>query len=95
MHDLLLAVVRVVSVEERDAAPFETDNARVGDGNAMRIGAEVGQHALGSGEGGFGVDDPVDLSQGTAERGYRGVVPEFSALESLLKSFEELRAKHL
>jgi len=94
-HDLLLAIIRVVSVAEGDPAVLETQDAMVGDGDAMGVGAEVGEHALGSRKGRLGVNDPVDASQRVAERGNRGVVAELSAFEGLAEAVEELGPEHL
>jgi hypothetical protein len=52
------AVAAVVLVAEGDAATVERDQAAVGDGIAVGVAREIGQHALGSGEGRLGVDHP-------------------------------------
>ena len=42
---------------------FIRDQPAVGDGNPMGIAGEVGKYGVRSGEGAFGIDDPVDLAQ--------------------------------
>ena len=49
----------VVLPAERDAALVEGDEAAVGDGDAVGVARQVGEHRLGSGEGPLGVDDPL------------------------------------
>src|SRR5882724_4821495 len=61
----------------------------------MRVAAEVAEHALGSGEGGLGVDDPVVLAKRVEESGERVVGPELAPLETLSQSVEELAAEDL
>jgi hypothetical protein len=43
---------------ERDGAVFERDQPAVGDGDAMRIAGEIGQHGFGSAERSLGIGDP-------------------------------------
>src|SRR6516225_5516620 len=61
----------VVLVFERDAVRVGGDQAAVGDGDAMGVAAEVGQHLLWPGEGTLGIDEPVRLPQ-RAEVGLEG-----------------------
>ena len=42
----------------------EGDEPAVGDGDAMGVAAEIGQHLRGPAEGPLGVDDPVDAPHG-------------------------------
>ena len=73
-HDLDLAAMTIVLPAERDPAVGHTDKPRIGDGDAMGVAAEIGQHLPGATEGRFGVDDPfdmTDLCQPAAERGGR------------------------
>src|SRR5215468_8860577 len=53
----------VVLVFERDAVRVGGDQATVGDGDAMGVAGEVGQHLLWPGEGTLGIDEPVRLPQ--------------------------------
>jgi hypothetical protein len=59
-HDLAAAFLPVVLPEETDGIVCHGDEAAVGDGDAMGVAAEIGQHLLGAAEGRFGVDHPVD-----------------------------------
>ena len=61
-----------VSIAARDAVvlPFEGDaslvagdQAAVGDGHAVGIARQIGQHRLGSAERALAVDDPFGLAQ--------------------------------
>ena len=47
---------------EADPAIGQADQAGVGDGDAVRVAAEIGQHLFGAAEGRLGVDDPFDLA---------------------------------
>jgi hypothetical protein len=46
-----------------DAVVVEGDQAAVGEGDAVGVAAEIGEHGLRPGEGSLGVDDPLDLAQ--------------------------------
>jgi hypothetical protein len=94
-HDLLLATVRVVSIAEGDTALLEAQDAMVRDRDAMGVGAEVGEHALGSRKGRLGVDDPIDAPKLAAKRGNGGVLGELAAFEGLAETIEELGGEHL
>src|SRR6266581_3934826 len=75
----------------------------VGDGDAVRIAAEILQHVLGSAEWWFGVNDPIFAEQrsqpGSEELGM-GERREFSSkmqlavFEGRLESGNELATKH-
>ena len=41
----------------------EGDQTAVGDGHAMGVAGQIGEHRLGPGEGALGIDHPVDLAQ--------------------------------
>ena len=43
------------------------DESAAGGGHAVRVARQIGQHDLGSGEGAFGIHDPVDLARGLEE----------------------------
>ena len=47
VHDLLLVGVRGVAVAEGDAIVLDAQDTMVRDGDAMRVGAEVGEHSFG------------------------------------------------
>ena len=75
----------------------------VGDGDAMRIAAEILQHILGSTKGWLGVNDPVFAEQGTepgreslglGKRGKLSGQVQLAALEGRLQAGDELAAKH-
>ncbi len=68
-HHLAAAFLPVVLPEETDGIVCHGDEPAVGDGDAMGVAAEIGQHLLGAAEGRFGVDHPVDPAQRRAVRG--------------------------
>ena len=45
------------------------DEPAVGDGDAVGVARQIGQHRLGSAEGSLGVDDPLGLAQRRQIRG--------------------------
>lgn len=54
-HHLLLVVMAIVLPAEADGAVRELDQTAVGDGDAVGVAAEIGQHLLGSAEWALGV----------------------------------------
>ncbi len=70
-HDLGFAVLPIVLPSEAHLAVVEPDQATVGDGDAVRVAAEISKHLPGSGERRLGVDHPVDLG-GRVEPGGDG-----------------------
>ena len=56
----LAVLCAVVLPLEGDAALIEGDESAVGDGDAMGVSGEVGEHGFGSSEWSLGIDDPVD-----------------------------------
>ena len=58
-HGLRLGLVGIVFVEEAYSAGVDVQQPMIADGDAVGVGAEVADDLLGSGEGPFGVDDPV------------------------------------
>jgi hypothetical protein len=63
--------VRRVSPAEFDRVAGQSDQALIGDGDAMCVSAEIAEHILWSAERSFAVDDPivlVQLSQKLRER---------------------------
>ena len=59
----LVPVAAVVLVAEGHAGLVERDQPAVGDGDAVGVARQIGEHGLGSGEGRLGVDEPVLLAQ--------------------------------
>src|SRR4029077_18540826 len=61
-HDLLprVATAAVIFVLERDASAVAGKQAAVGDGDAVGIARQIGQHGLRAAEGAFAVDYPFD-----------------------------------
>jgi N-terminal domain of anti-restriction factor ArdC len=61
-HDLLprVAIDAVILVLERDAGAVAGKQAAVGEGDAVGIARQIGQHGLGAAEGAFAVDHPFD-----------------------------------
>src|SRR5215216_1731784 len=64
-HDLvpLPSLGTIVLPLEGDAVVVEGDQAAIGDGDAVGVAAEIGEHRLWPGEGSLGIDDPLDLAQ--------------------------------
>ena len=65
-HDLLprVAIDAVILVLERDAGAAAGKQAAVGDGDAVGIARQIGQHGLGAAEGAFAVDHPFEAADG-------------------------------
>jgi hypothetical protein len=94
-HDPLLGVVAIILPAERDVPLFECEQAMMGDGDLMRVTAEMLQHLGGTAEGGFGRDDPLGVTtaceplgegvriSGNAEQGVRSR-PEQEVVHNLL-----------
>ena len=63
-HDLLprAAFGAVILVFERNAVVIAGQQAAVGDGDAVGVARQIGQHGLGATEGAFAVDHPFDLA---------------------------------
>ena len=57
------ALGAVVLELEGDALFIECDQPAVGDGHAVGVARQIGEHRLRSGEGALGIDHPVDLLQ--------------------------------
>lgn len=58
----------VILPAKGDGMGIGADQTRVGNGDAVRVAAEIGQHGLGFSEGRLGIDHPFGLS----ERGTSG-----------------------
>lgn len=59
-HYLLPAARSIILPSECDSIAIDADEAGIGDGDAMGIAPEIGQHLFGSGKGRLGIDDPAD-----------------------------------
>ncbi|MEA2961467.1 MAG: hypothetical protein QOI46_1565 [Alphaproteobacteria bacterium] len=60
-HDALAvrAIAAIILVAEGDAGLVEGEEPPVGDGDAVSVAREVGEHRFGAGEGWLGVDHPA------------------------------------
>ena len=61
-HDLRLAAVTIIPPAERDPIVGHADQPGIGDGDAMGVAAEIGQHLFRPAEGRLGVDDPFEAT---------------------------------
>ena len=61
-HDLRPAVMAIIPPAERDAIVVHADQPGIGDGDAMGIAAEIGQHLLWPTERRLGIDDPFEAT---------------------------------
>jgi len=69
-HRALLAAVSIVLPSEGDAFAIECEESMIGNGDPVRISAEITQDLLRATEGRFGIDHPVlavQLSQKSTE----------------------------
>ena len=64
-HDAVtgLSVAPVIFPFEADTVPIEGDEAGIGDGDAMGIAGEIGEHGIGTGEGRFGIHKPIHTAK--------------------------------
>ncbi len=62
-HHLGLAVLPIILPGEADLVVGERDQPAVGDGNAVGVAAEIGQHLFGTTERWLGIDDPFDAPE--------------------------------
>ena len=101
-HRLEAVRLAVVLEAEAHAPAVEGQEALVGDGDAVRVAAEVVEHAGGPVEGRLGVDHPLAAAQGpqvAREGGRVGKVgeaaaePQAALAEGLLELVEEERAE--
>jgi hypothetical protein len=60
----IAALDPVILPSEGDAVLIEGDQAAVGDGDAVGIARQIGQHRLGAAEWTLGIDDPFRLQSG-------------------------------
>ena len=63
VQDLDPIAVGVVAPAKADVSVGEVDQTVVGEGDAMGVATEIGEHMLGSGKRGLAVDDPRRLAQ--------------------------------
>ena len=84
-HDLLPIAVPIVLPAETNGAILDIDKAVVGDGDAVRVAADVIEDLFGSAEGRLGIDHPLGLSKG------RQIAPEGVALAQGIEAGEELQ----
>ena len=64
-HHFLPIMVSRVTPAKGNLAVRQSDEAVVGDGDAVGIAAEILQDVLGPAEGWFGVDDPIFAEERT------------------------------
>ena len=57
----------IILPAEGNLVIFESDEAMVGDGNAVGVAAEIAEHMMRATKRGFGIDHPVLAVQGTQE----------------------------
>ena len=57
-HGALHVSMSVIPPAERDVVAVEGEQSVIGDGDAMRVTAEITQYLFGTAEGWFGIDDP-------------------------------------
>ena len=62
-HDLLYIAVRIVSPTEADLFSVEGEQAMIGNGDTMRVTAEITQHLQWAAERCFGINDPAPQMQ--------------------------------
>jgi len=68
-HDLRLAAVAVVSPAEGDLFVVHAHQPGIGDGDAMGVAAEIGQHLPWTAEGRLGVDNPFPAASPGEQEG--------------------------
>ena len=71
-HDLRPAAMTIIPPAERDAIVGHADQPGIGDGDAMGVAAEIGQHLLRPAEGRLGVDDPFEATDFGKQAGEGG-----------------------
>src|SRR2546427_2785679 len=102
VHDLDAVAVGVVAPAEADTAIGDGDEPLVGDGDTVRVAAEIGEYMFGAGEGRLAVDDPGVLAQLGEPRGPRRRLREsreaarevqLAAIEGALQASEKPAAE--
>src|SRR5271169_1628791 len=93
-HGFLLIVVTVVPPVELDLSVFDIQQSMVGNRDSVGVAAQVVHHLLRSGEGRFGVNDPLQVVQrieitaeslGILKGRERRKEAEFAGVEGLLQ----------
>ena len=101
-HGLLAVLMPVVLPTEGDSILLSTDQSMIGNGDPMRIAAQIIQDLLRATEGPFGIDDPFGVAQGgevlskgprIAQRLERGEERQPPGLEGLLETLQEQPAE--
>jgi len=101
-HDGGTPAATIVLVGERDVVVADGHEPRIGDGGSVGVASEIGEHAFGSAEWRFGVDDKGALAQrahalgeggGVGERGEFAEEAEFAAMEGGRQSVQEKPAE--
>ena len=89
-HDLVFVVVPIVAPVKADPVGGKRNEPAVGDGDAMRVAAEISQHLFGPAEWWLGIDDPVGPSELIEPLGERAGIGEMGeiAKEAKLASRE-------
>jgi hypothetical protein len=62
-HDLLPIAISIVAPAKVDVTVGEADETVVGEGDAMGVAPEIGEHMVGAGERRLAVDDPGRLAE--------------------------------
>ena len=65
---------------EADAGAIEGDDAGIGDGDAVGIAGEIGEHGIGAGEGTLGIDNPCDRKS-SGEENEHDVLKPLTAIQ--------------
>ena len=75
-HHFGFTILPIVLPGKAHLAVGKRDQPTVGDGDAMRIAAEISQHLFGPAEWRLGIDDPVGPSELIEPLGKRGGIGE-------------------
>ena len=93
----------VVFPLKADALSVEGKQAMVGDGDAMRVAAQIPQYLQRVGQRGFGINHPASQMESAEQLrklfrigkdGCRSVATQFSTLAQPLQASNELAAEH-
>jgi hypothetical protein len=97
-HEAATPTAAVVPIGKCDFGVVDGHEPGIGDGGAMGVAGEIGQHALGSAERRLGVDDEGALAQraqplgegaGVCEREEIAKEAEFTATEGFFQAIEK------
>ena len=101
-HHLGLGVMAVVLPGEADLVVGEPGQPAIGDGDAVGVAAQIGQHLLGPRKRALGIDDPFGAAQSPeasgegcrfGQRRKRAGEAQFAGLERRKQPFGEQRAE--